>query len=159
MTKRKPITAKRAAIRIHSQLVRNRGVCQRCGKTETDGVQLSCSHLITRTATATATLLANAFCHCAGCHWYLTKWPLEYAAWIEQIDYTSTYRRLKKMAVRHTRERARFDWFAEEARLKTLAELGVVWPPEMAPPTPAAWVLSLTVISDNRDQVTREGML
>jgi 5-methylcytosine-specific restriction endonuclease McrA len=51
---------------IYSKLIRKRGYCQRCGKSE----NLQCSHIHSREKMSVRWDLLNSFCLCAGCHKY-----------------------------------------------------------------------------------------
>lgn len=67
MKKRNPIkTLKNKLDVIFSKVIRKRGFCERCGKTE----GLQCSHIHSREKFSVRWDLKNAFCFCAGCHLY-----------------------------------------------------------------------------------------
>ena len=64
---------------ITSEIVRSRGFCQRCGKTNDT---LQCCHIYSRTYRGTRWLLDNCLCMCASCHFYTHKNPLEFAQFV-----------------------------------------------------------------------------
>jgi len=79
---------------LFSRIVRSVGACERCGKTD----NLQCCHIISRTYSSTRCLRQNAFCGCAGCHLYLTKWPIEMADFVLFRMSRGRYNELKDLA-------------------------------------------------------------
>ena len=72
---------------IFSLLIRERAGwrCERCGKQfERGAPNLHCSHLFGRRHRATRWTSFGAVAHCAGCHFYLTEHPLDFAIWIRK---------------------------------------------------------------------------
>ena len=110
--------AKAKADRLFSKLVRLEGRCEHCGAEE--GVQLQCAHWISRRYSHTRTDFDNAFCLCAGCHFYMTHNPTEWGRWAIEQRGEDTYWRLMELA---HRSNGKFDWVAELGRLKALAEM------------------------------------
>lgn len=70
--------AKGKATRLHSQLVRLRGLCESCGSTD----NLQCAHIISRKYNATRTDENNAFCLCARCHMNFTDDPVGFGLFV-----------------------------------------------------------------------------
>lgn len=68
------------ATKLHAEITRMYGECEKCGKS--NGVQLQCAHIQGRKASATRTALFNAFCLCAGCHFYFTDHPLDFSRFV-----------------------------------------------------------------------------
>jgi len=68
------------ATKLHAEITRMYGECEKCGKSS--GVQLQCAHIQGRKASATRTALFNAFCLCAGCHFYFTDHPLDFSRFV-----------------------------------------------------------------------------
>lgn len=77
--------AKAKATKLHSLLVRKRDnyTCRWCGATKSDGKQIQCAHIISRSVSATRTDERNALALCASCHWKQSKNPLVWARWLE----------------------------------------------------------------------------
>lgn len=82
---------------LFSKIVRSRGACENCGRTEPE-VQLQCAHIITRGIGATRCLEDNAFCLCAGCHHRFTHWPVEFRDFIVSKKGEDGYQRLVELA-------------------------------------------------------------
>lgn len=57
-----------------SELIRSRGRCERCGD---KGATLQTSHIYSRKNLAVRWDELNAFCFCAGCHFWWHQNPLE----------------------------------------------------------------------------------
>lgn len=102
------------ATKLHSKIVRSRGVCQRCG--ETDYSKLECAHIISRTYSATRTDENNAWCLCHRCHFRLTKWPREHSHFITETIGSERYEALRRKAETVTK----MDWTAEKLRLQKI---------------------------------------
>lgn len=63
------------ATRLHAELVRARGACERCGTTSR---QLHCAHIFSRRYAATRCDPRNGICLCAGCHrWFDGDGPID----------------------------------------------------------------------------------
>jgi|JI10StandDraft_1071094.scaffolds.fasta_scaffold251489_3 hypothetical protein len=69
------------ATKLHAEITRMYGQCENCGKTS-DQAQLQCAHIQGRKASATRTALYNAFCLCAGCHFFFTDHPLHFSRFV-----------------------------------------------------------------------------
>ena len=108
--------AKGKATKLHSKIVRTRGVCERCG--ETEYAKLQACHIISRTYSATRTLDENLWCLCATCHARLTKWPREHSHFITETIGSERYEVLRRKAETVTK----MDWDAEYERLKKVAK-------------------------------------
>lgn len=112
----KQTTAKAAADRLFSQIVRSKGYCEHCGKSS--GVQLQCAHWISRTYSNTRTDFDNAFCLCATCHRYFTNDPMAWSLWTFNQRGRDTYDRLREAA----NEKSKVWWPDELARLREIAK-------------------------------------
>lgn len=113
----KQTTAKAAADRLFSQIVRAKGYCERCLRTQ-DQVQLQCAHWISRTYSNTRTDLDNAFCLCATCHRYFTNDPMAWSLWTFNQRGRETYDRLREAA----NEKSNVWWPDELIRLRAFAK-------------------------------------
>lgn len=69
------------ATKMHSQVVRARGRCERCGCT--DYGKLQCAHIIPRRYSVTRCDPQAAWCLCAGCHLRTTEHADEHMALVE----------------------------------------------------------------------------
>lgn len=101
------------ATRLHAEIVRARGACEKCGKR----TNLQCAHIISRRYANTRTDPENAFCLCAGCHRYFTDWPLEFQKFVEETIGIDKYAELRARALHP----AKVDWSERLRELKTLA--------------------------------------
>lgn len=97
------------ATRLHAEIVRARGRCERCGSVD----RLQCAHIVSRRYNATRTDLANAWCLCARCHLALTHDPLAHVEFAIATLGEHGYRQLRDRA----HAGARIDWQAEADRL------------------------------------------
>lgn len=79
---------------LFSKIIRNEGVCQRCGSTEF----LQCAHIISRRYSNTRCDLRNAWSLCARCHRRLTDWPREHSHYITETIGSEVYDQLKAKA-------------------------------------------------------------
>jgi hypothetical protein len=78
----KPSTAKKRADNLFSKIVRSRGYCQNCGRTQS----LQCAHIISRRFSHTRCIEGNAFCLDAKCHIFFTDHPASFGIFVlEQI--------------------------------------------------------------------------
>lgn len=75
-----PKGAKAKADKLFSLIVRSRGECQDCGRTE----NLQCAHIISRRFSNTRCDEKNAFCLCAKCHHFFTDHPVAFGIWVEE---------------------------------------------------------------------------
>lgn len=113
------------ATKLHSLYVRQRAafVCQRCGKTRSEG-QIQCAHIISRHYGATRTNEYNAFALCASCHWYFGKWPMEFSKFVIDMIGSEGYEELRTLAENGVGKKV--DWASEIDRLKAkIGELDV----------------------------------
>lgn len=110
------ISAKKKADAIFSKLVRAKGFCELCGRSE--GVQLQCAHWLSRTFSNTRTDFDNAFCLCAGCHRAMTADPTAWADWTISQRGRATYERLREAA----NEKSKVWWPDEVVRLREIAK-------------------------------------
>lgn len=112
--------AKGKATKLHSQIVRARGACERCGSTSS----LQCAHIVGRMFSWTRTDENNAWCLCGTCHHYLSHNPFEHVQFAHKTHGEDGYAALRQKA--YDGVNRKFDWDAELARLKAIAsELGV----------------------------------
>lgn len=61
------------------EIVRARGRCERCGRTET----LQCCHIYSRTYLHLRWFIPNLLCWCASCHFWGHKNPVEFTEWVK----------------------------------------------------------------------------
>jgi hypothetical protein len=108
--------AKAKATRLHSELVRSRGRCERCGRTDRT---LQCAHIIGRRYSATRTDETNAWCLCAGCHMRLTEHPDEHMTFVAQTIGMPAFQVLNAKALAGVRSNEAF-WLSEVERLQGL---------------------------------------
>ena len=69
---------KRQSDKLFSQMIRDKGKCERCGYTET----LNCAHIISRGVIKLRYEPKNVFCLCAGCHFYYHKHPPQFTQFV-----------------------------------------------------------------------------
>jgi hypothetical protein len=93
--KTKRSTIKNKLDKLFSIRVRSRGVCERCGK---DDGTLQTSHIYSRSNLSVRWSEINAFCFCAGCHWWWHKNPLEAQEFTLEKLGKIDYNRLKREA-------------------------------------------------------------
>lgn len=98
------------ATKLHAELVRARGACERCGSTH----QLQAAHIVSRRYSHTRCVLDNAWCLCARCHWALTADPLGHVEFAYATIGEARYRELRRQAL----ERTKVDWAAVLADLR-----------------------------------------
>jgi hypothetical protein len=102
---------------LFAELIRSRGYCQRCGKTE----RLQCAHIITRIHAPTRCLPQNAWCLCAGCHMRLHQYADEHMALVEQTIGMDAYWEMKHLAETALHVWRESDWLDVIASLKAAA--------------------------------------
>lgn len=100
------------ATKLHAQLVRSRGRCERCGATD----KLQAAHIMRRRYAATRTDEANAWCLCASCHFRIDGHADEFMELVEATIGRAEFDRLKAKAQTVTK----VNWRAEVARLTAL---------------------------------------
>lgn len=67
--------------KLWSEIIRSKGFCERCGKTE----NLQAAHIITRSNRMVRWDEFNGLCLCAGCHlFWAHKEPLEFSRFVEE---------------------------------------------------------------------------
>lgn len=103
------------ATKLHAEVVRSRGRCQRCGSTS----NLQCAHIIPRRYNAVRTDEQNAWALCAGCHLRTTEWASEHMALVESTIGLDTYEQLRQRAEAGVKANDAF-WSAEIERLSHL---------------------------------------
>ena len=84
--------AKARADDLFSKIVRSRGACCNCGKTE----NLQCAHVISRRFANTRCDEWNAFCLCARCHHYYTDHPVDWGKFVLEVMGENAYTRLRE---------------------------------------------------------------
>lgn len=109
-----PKGAKAKADKYFSQLVRSRGACQSCGKTE----NLQCAHIISRRFSHTRCEPSNAYCLCAGCHHYYTDHPVAWGQFVLGKMGEDCYAELTRWSQRT----GKVDWFEVADQMKKLCE-------------------------------------
>lgn len=108
---------KAKATKLHSQVVRQRGRCERCGSTS----NLQCAHLIGRRYNATRTDTRNAWCLCATCHFRLTDHPDEHMTFVADTIGLDAFFEMKQRAEAGVKANDAF-WHAEIERLSAQLE-------------------------------------
>lgn len=104
--------AKGRADKYFSLIIRNRGLCARCG--ESDYSKLQCAHVVSRRFSATRCDELNAACLCAKCHMYLTGEPYEHVAFCTWYLGAELYAELRARALAG----AKVDWVLKAAELR-----------------------------------------
>jgi hypothetical protein len=84
------------ATKLHSLVVRARGVCERCG--ERDYSKLQCAHIVPRRYNATRVDPLASWCLCAGCHMDTTAWASEHMDLVERTIGMDAYWDLRRRA-------------------------------------------------------------
>ena len=64
-----------------SELIRSRGKCQKCGKTET----LQACHIFSRNQRTVRWNPLNGLCLCAGCHFHSHQNPILFTQFVEKL--------------------------------------------------------------------------
>jgi hypothetical protein len=101
------------ATRLHAQIVRARGACEKCG----DTYRLETAHIISRRYSATRTLEANAFCLCCRCHRRFHEHVDEWMGFINETIGWDEYQRLKDLALGNRAPWPQSRWQDEADRL------------------------------------------
>lgn len=107
------------ADKLFSQLVRARGHCESCGRS--DPYSLQCAHIVGRRYSSTRTDTRNAFCLCYTCHRRYTDHPDEWMDFIDGSIGRAEYNRLKRKAEAGGKFGRQF-WEAEVQRLIPLVK-------------------------------------
>jgi hypothetical protein len=105
------------ATRLHSQLVRSRGACERCGESRYE--KLTTAHIIRRTFTATRTDETASWCLCYSCHRITEDFGDEFMELVRRTIGEDRYYELKARALAGMK-RTQADWQAEILRLESL---------------------------------------
>lgn len=87
---------KAKATKLHSQVVRSRGACERCGEREYS--KLQAAHIVPRRYSVTRCDPAAAWCLCAGCHLRCTEWASEHMALIERTIGMAAFEEMRQRA-------------------------------------------------------------
>lgn len=123
------------ATKLHSQLIRNLGYCERCfvkdvcDTNHTRGCVLQAAHIIGRRYSATRTLLNNAWSLCGKCHRELTDWPSKHMDFIGDTFAYEVYKPMSDWAQDSKRRdwpTIKFnenEWAIEYERLQELKEI------------------------------------
>ena len=104
------------ATKLHAELVRSRGACQRCGSTWS----LQCAHIVSRRYSATRTDERNAWCLCAACHLHLGLHQFDHVEFANQTIGPELYAELREKAESNPRPWKPAMWQAEVDRLTAL---------------------------------------
>lgn len=86
---------RRKADQLFSAIVRARGACESCGRTE----RLQCAHIVPRRYLSVRWIEENALCLCSACHVYYTHFPLEFEAFVLARIGEEPYGQLKREAM------------------------------------------------------------
>lgn len=117
----KPLKAK--ADKLFSQIIRERGACERCGKGP-DQAQLQCAHIISRRYNATRWDEENCLCLCGGCHFWAHQQPIAFGLWVIEKIGQAKATELRDQAQAYAGRVSRIDYEELIARLtERLAEL------------------------------------
>lgn len=123
--KRKPVARRKGdpgkADQLFRDLVRSRGVCERCG--DRFG-PYDTAHIIGRARSGTRCELDNAWCLCRPCHKRVDEWWDEKWALVKETIGIERYWQLKAKAEGHAsiRQSSATFWRNEVARLTALTE-------------------------------------
>lgn len=104
---------KAKATKLHSELVRSIGNCEKCFRQPPE-VQLQAAHIQGRKASATRTLLINAFCLCASCHRIFTDRPLDFSRFVT----TTWAQEYRETLLRLSNTMTKVNWTDRLAELK-----------------------------------------
>lgn len=113
-------TLKNRADALFSQIIRARGVCERCGRRPPE-ITLQCAHILSRKYTATRWLETNALSLCVGCHHWGHMNPVEWGIFLED-DAGVDVRALREEARSYTGRVKKVDYEALVAELKEKLE-------------------------------------
>jgi len=103
------------ATKLHSQIVRARGHCERCGVVRPPA-ELQCGHIVRRTHSWTRTDTLNAWALCPACHFKVDADPYEFMQLVDRTIGQEFYMALRRKAFEGVK--AKFDWDAELERLQ-----------------------------------------
>lgn len=85
-------TLTRRLDKICSEIIRSRGVCEKCGSSK----NLQCCHIFSRTYRSTRWSLENLLCLCAKCHFWSHKNPILFAEFVKVNIGILEYEKLKE---------------------------------------------------------------
>ena len=94
MRKPKRKTIKNKLDKIFSEVIRKKRYCQKCGSDH----YIQCAHVFTRKNLSIRWSLDNAYCLCAGCHFWAHDNPLLFAEWVKEMKTLEQYDALKLAA-------------------------------------------------------------
>lgn len=80
--------------KLAGDLVRGRGKCERCGRTD----RLQWAHIVSRRAKRIRWDLDNAFCLCQNCHFMFTNNPEKWPLFVDQLLGEGKYMELHRRA-------------------------------------------------------------
>ena len=80
--------------KLFSIIIRDKGKCERCGKTS----PLNTAHIFSRRNLATRWDKDNVLCLCVGCHFWAHQNPIEFVEWINKLRGVSWYNKLREKA-------------------------------------------------------------
>lgn len=89
-------TVKRKIDTLFSQIIRERGKCEHCGKTD----NLQAAHIFSRSNMAVRWSFENVLCLCAGCHFWAHKNPILFVKWVEEYIGNERFVELSTVAVK-----------------------------------------------------------
>lgn len=115
MTVSKARGAKARADKLFSQLIRSRGVCERCAASN----NVVTAHIIGRRFSWVRTDERNAWALCPTCHYTVDNFADEKVALVRRTIGEATYLSLRQKS---EQTGATFDWPAEVERLKARLE-------------------------------------
>lgn len=97
MSKRKPkkSTIKRKCDSVFSKIVRIKGICERCGKTQMSA-RLENAHINSRRFTNTRWDKDNCVCLCSACHRWGHNYPVLFSKFVERIKGKETISYINK---------------------------------------------------------------
>lgn len=101
------------ATRLHSQVVRQKGYCERCGDSKGP---FDAAHIIRRHYGATRADPENGWCLCRPCHSLVDTFADEFAALVEKTIGWEGYGELKRRAQEGVGQKV--DWAAQVETLK-----------------------------------------
>lgn len=83
------------ATKMHAELVRARGACERCGRTD---APVQCAHIVRRRYNATRVDPTNAWCLCVACHFRTEQHADDFMALVTDTIGLDAYFELKRRA-------------------------------------------------------------
>ena len=93
MPKKSPKALKKKCDVLWSKIIRSKGYCEKCGKSE----NLQAAHIFSRTYSQTRHDLDNGICLCSACHiGWSHACPTEFTKWLEEYRGKELLERLSK---------------------------------------------------------------